>query len=128
MIPAAATLPSMKAAHSRQRSIRRHCRGLTLKDATRYAVDICFSFSCRATESKSLWSETERVWLGRETFLHWSICLADINIPAAVNSAISAPEDNDQLCNAVRAELIDYWVEKIAALPRRTRPRWLPLP
>jgi hypothetical protein len=128
MISAAANLPSINAAKSRQRSIRRHCRALSLKEATRYAVDICFSFSCRATESKSLWSETERVWLGRETFLHWAINLDDINIPASVNSAVAAPHDKEKLCDAVRAELTAYWTEQIAALPRRTRPRWLPLP
>ena len=112
----------------RQRSIRRHSCKVALKGAVRFAVDVCFRFRSRAVQGKALWSETERVWLGRETFLHWAIWLEDIDIPWAVATAAGAPSDVEQLRDAVRAELTSYWGERLAALPREPCPQWLPLP
>lgn len=112
----------------RQRSIRRRSCSLSLKDAIQMAADRCFRFRCRALEGKALWSETERVWLGSETFLHWAMWLKDIDIPWAVATAVGAPRDIDQLRGVVLAELTAYWAEQLAFLPRREQPRWLPLP
>ena len=128
MIRAAATLSSLQAPTGRQRSVRRHCGDLSLENAIRYAVGVCFRFKCRAAKGKALWSQTERVWLGRDTFLHWALCLVDIDIPWMVATAAGAPDDMEQLTSAVRAELTAYWAERLSALPRRRCPHWLPLP
>jgi hypothetical protein len=112
----------------RQRSLRQRSRKLSLKNAVRNAVDVYFRFESRAVQGKALWSDAERVWLGRETFLHWSLCLEDINIPWVVATAGEAPSDAEKLHLAVRAELMSYWADCLGALPRRTLPHWLPLP
>ena len=128
MIRATTISPSPHASTNRQRSIRRHCCKLALKNAVRFAADVCFRFRCRAIQGKALWSDAERVWLGRDTFLHWAISLEDIDIPWAVATAAGAPMDVEQLRGAVHAELVSYWVERLAALPRQKCPNWLPLP
>jgi hypothetical protein len=112
----------------RQATIRRRSCGLPLKHAVRSAVDVCFHFTSRAFRDEALWSATERVWLGRRTFLHWAIWLADIDIPWTVSTAEGAPHDVEQLRGAVLAELASYWSEQLAALPRRKKPGWIPLP
>ncbi len=112
----------------RQRAIRRHACKLPLKNAVRFAVNVCFRFRCRTTQGKALWSETERVWLGSDTFLYWALSLEDFDIPWAVATAAGAPQDVEQLRGEVRRELVSYWADRIAALPRREWPRWLPLP
>ena len=112
----------------RQRSIRRRARRYSLKEAVRYAVDVCFRFTGRAVQVKALWSETERVWLGSKTFLDWAMCLENIDIPWAVATAAGAPEDPGQLREAVLEELHAYWTDRLKALPSKERPHWLPLP
>jgi hypothetical protein len=112
----------------RQTTIQRRSCDLPLNRAVRSAVDVCFHFSFRAVQGEALWSATERVWLGKHTFLHWAMWLADIDIPWAVSTAAGAPHDVEQLRGAVFAELASYWTDRIAALPRRKKPRWLPLP
>ncbi|MGA2030930.1 MAG: hypothetical protein ABSG68_01635 [Thermoguttaceae bacterium] len=112
----------------RQRFIRRHSCGLPLKDAVRFAVDACFHFNGRAMHGKALWSQTERVWLGSDTFLHWAIWLEEINIPWTVATAAGAPRGMERLRGAVLAELASYWADRLASLPYQTEPRWLPLP
>lgn len=112
----------------RQRSLRRHSCSLQLKHAVRCAVDVCFRFKCRSILGKALWSETERAWLGSDTFLHWALWLEDINIPWTVATAVGAPEDVGELRRAVHTELASYWSDRMAALPRGEAPHWLPLP
>ncbi len=112
----------------RQRSVRRHCAGMPLRQAVRSAVRAYFHFTHRATRSKALWCETERVWLGSQTFLHWALCDADIDVPWSVAAACDAPEESDQLRAAVRDELAAYWTSQAARLPRMEQPGWLPLP
>src|SRR6185295_4977625 len=97
MIRAAERLCNPHASTRRQRSIRSHTRGLPLKSAIRYAVEVCFRFKCRAVQGKALWSETERVWMGSSTCFHWAISLQDIDIPRAVATAADAPKDMEQL-------------------------------
>ena len=113
---------------NRQRSIRRRTRRFPLRKAVRLAADACFQFSCRAVQTKSLWSRTERVWLGSNTFLHWAMSAEDIDIPWMVAGSAGAPTDVDQLRDRVLAELTSYWANRLAALPPREQPHWLPLP
>ena len=112
----------------RQRSIRRRARRYSLKKAVRFAVDVSFRFSGRAIQVKALWSERERVWLGSKTFLDWAMCVENIDIPWAVATAVGAPENVEQLREAVLAELHSYWADCLESLPDKERPRWLPLP
>jgi hypothetical protein len=112
----------------RQRSGRYRSSRLSLEDAVRDAVDVFFRFQYRDPRDKALWCETERVWLGRETFLHWALRDADFDIPWVVATAPDAPEDADALRKAVRAKLTAYWADRTASLPRREQPHWLPLP
>ncbi|MEI8372920.1 MAG: hypothetical protein WCJ35_08810 [Planctomycetota bacterium] len=112
----------------RQRSIRRRVPRYSLKQAVRFAVDVCFRFSGRAIQVKALWSETERVWLGSKTFLDWSMWIENIDIPWVVATAAGAPEDATQLRQEVLEELNSYWTNRLAVLPSKERPNWLPLP
>jgi len=66
--------------------------------------------------------------MGSKTFLHWAMYDADIDIPWIVAKATDAPDTADELHKAVRAELIAYWTEQLAALPRKSTPAWPPLP
>ena len=99
-----------------------------MKNAIRFAVDVCFRFDFRAMRGPSLWSKTERVWLGSNTFLHWAMCLEDIDIPWTVATAPGAPKDVEQLREEVLTELVAYWDDRLTALPKREQPNWLPLP
>jgi hypothetical protein len=92
------------------------------------AAQAFFRFTHRAEDSEALWSHGEHVWLGSQTFLHWAMCDAGIDVPWMVGEATDAPEAADQLHEAVRAELTAYWVEQLAALPRKSTPPWRPLP
>jgi hypothetical protein len=89
---------------------------------------VFFGFTHRKEVGEALWSETEHVWMGNETFLHWAIFEAEIDIPRVVATATDAPETAEGLRAAVRAELTAYWTDKTASLPRKEIPRWLPLP
>jgi hypothetical protein len=128
MISAETTRRPPHVSTGRQRAIRRHACKLPLKNAVRLAVDVCFRFRCRTLQGKALWCETEHVWLGSDTFLHWALWLEDFDIPWSVATAAGAPKDVEQLRGAVRKELVSYWDDRIAALPRSEWPRWLPLP
>lgn len=122
-------LPTRKhAASPRQRLVREHSRHLPLTRAVRTAVGAFFDFRYRDSRSKALWSESEQVWLGSETFLYWSLCDDEIDIPWVVARAPDAPQDPEELRRAVRAELVAYWSQRRRGLPRTDRPRWLPLP
>ncbi|NUQ61645.1 MAG: hypothetical protein HUU20_04100 [Pirellulales bacterium] len=112
----------------RQRSLRHRLRSLPLAGAVHLAAEAFFRFRYRAVRADALWSETEHVWLGSETFLHWAMWDAAIDIPWVVAAAADAPPDGDELRKAVRAELKAYWTEQVAGLPRKKSPGWLPLP
>ena len=112
----------------RQRVLRRYSRKRALGTAVRKAVDACFRFEFRAQHGQSLWSARERVWMGCDTFLHWSLQVQDIDIPWTVATAVGAPEDLVGLRSAVRTELLACWSERLASLPRGDDPRWLSLP
>jgi hypothetical protein len=112
----------------RQRFVRHRSSGLSLHRAVRLAVDVFFRFDSRAVQSKSLWSATERVWMGHTTFLDWAIRDGGINIPWVVATANDAPKAPEQLREAILAELMSYWRARLGSLPRRALPHWLPLP
>jgi hypothetical protein len=111
-----------------QRSIRRRASSRYLRGAVRLAAHASFRFTHRAKVAEALWSRNQRVWMGSKTFLHWAMCDPDIDIPWLVAGATDAPETASELHEAVRVELIAYWTEQLAALPRKSTPPWLPLP
>ena len=120
--------PPSRDLSARQRTVRRLASGRSLRAAVRMATFTFFRFTHRKKAGEALWSDTERVWLGNETFLYWAIFDTEIDIPSVVATAADAPETPDELRKAVRSELTAYWADKVASLPRRERPRWLPLP
>jgi hypothetical protein len=111
----------------RQRFGRRCSRQLSLARAVRRAADILFRFTYRDPRAKALWSETERVWLGSQTFFYWAFRDGEIDIPWVVAAASDAPADNADLHKRIRSELEAYWNEQTTSLPRK-RPHSLPLP
>jgi hypothetical protein len=120
--------PAASVPTARQRYVRSRSRRASLECAVRFAVDVFFAFKYRSSRACALWCETERVWLGSTTYLDWALCDADIGIPWTVATALDAPENADELREAVRAELIAYWALQMASLPSNEHPCWLPLP
>lgn len=112
----------------RQQSIRRRARHWSLSKAVCRAADAFFCFRYRAIREKALWSDSEHVWLGRETFLHWALWDAGIDIPWVVANSIDAPLAAGELRVAVAAELAAYWGKQLTSLARTEKPYWLPLP
>ncbi len=112
----------------RQRSVRHRASRLYLASAVRFAAQAFFGFTHRGEPAEALWSGREGVWLGSQTFLHWAMCDAHADIPWLVAAATDAPKTAHELREAVRAELIAYWAEELAVLPRTNRPAWSPLP
>ncbi|MBW3595990.1 MAG: hypothetical protein KY475_01800 [Planctomycetes bacterium] len=115
--------------HTRgQRRLRDHLGGRSLRSGVRMAARSFFGFTHRAAVGEALWSERERVWLGRKTFLHWALNDTAIDIPWLVTEANNAPDTDDELESAVRRELVKFWTDQLASLPRKNTPSWLPLP
>jgi hypothetical protein len=121
-------LPPPNGPSARQRAVRRRARGRPLQRAVWLAADAFFQFTHRATRGKALWSDSERAWLGSQTFLDWAMSDAEIHIPWVVATAADAPNAPDELRKAVQTELIAYWADQMASLPRKSNPHWLPLP
>ncbi len=113
---------------ARQRRVRRRARQLCFKAAVRLAADSLFDFTHRAAQGKSLWSDSVCVWLGSATFIHWAMGEVQINIPRIVAGADGAPDGVDEFHGAVQAELLSYWADRLASLPTKSTPGWLPLP
>jgi len=128
LVPAAPQAAAPHHPSHRQRLRHRRSRRLTLQVAVRDAVDTFFHFTQRDSPSKSMWSEAQRVWLGRATFLDWSLRDPEIDIPWVVARAADAPAGPEDLLEAVRDELTAYWAIQSGCLPCGTKPRWLPLP
>ena len=112
----------------RQRSLRHRACNLSLHGAVRLAVHSFFHFTHRAERTMALWCGSERVWLGRQTFLTWAMGDAGIDVPWLVAGAADAPQTTDRLREAVNVELIAYWTEQLDSLPSKNTPRWLALP
>jgi hypothetical protein len=111
-----------------QHRLRRRLGGQSLRRAVRHAVRSRFGFTHRAREGESLWSGREHVWLGRATFLHWSMYDALIDIPWLVGLARGVRGTDDERQDAIRSELLAVWKERLAALPSKSTPTWLSLP
>jgi hypothetical protein len=101
---------------------------LCFQVAVRLAADALFRFTHCATLGKALWSDSVCAWLGRATFIHWAMDEVDIDIPRVVAGTDGAPENADELYEAVRVELTAYWADCLAFLPSKSTPGWLPLP
>ena len=119
---------SVESPSGRQRSVRCRTRHQSLRKAVRFAADAFFRFEYRGSKVAALWSSAEHVWLGRETFLHWALWDAAIDIPWVVAEAADAPLAADALRAAVGEELHAYWKKQMASLPRKGKPYWMPLP
>ena len=113
---------------ARQRSVRHRASSLYLHAAVRLAAYTFFRFTHRAKRADALWCHSQGVWMGNKTFLDWAMRDAEIDIPWVVAEAADAPDRADELNEAVRAELVAYWAEQLAALPRKSTPLWPPLP
>ena len=111
-----------------QRRLRRRVRSMPMAGAVHAAAEAFFRFRYRGVQTGALWSESEHVWMGRETFLHWALCDGDIDIPWVVAETADAPSDEGELRDAVRDELISYWSACVKHLPKKKSPGWLPLP
>jgi hypothetical protein len=111
-----------------QQRLRNRLGSHSLRQAVRRAVHSQFGFTHRAEDGQSLWSHREHVWLGRTTFLHWALYDAMIDIPYLVSQASGAPGTDDERQEAVLKELLAVWHERLASLPSKSSPAWLPLP
>jgi hypothetical protein len=60
--------------------------------------------------------------------MHWSLCDPEIDIPRTIATAADVPATPQLLRRMVRRELDRYWADKLASLPRREAPGWMPLP
>jgi len=111
-----------------QLRMKRLARPLRFRAAVRVAVDTAFDFTHRTSAGKALWSDTVSVWLGRATFIHWAMGEVHNDIPRIVAETDGAPDDPDDLNEAVYLELAAYWANRLATLPPKSTPAWLPLP
>ena len=112
----------------RQQAVRRQVSGRSLRRAIRLAAFAFFRFTHASSSGEALWSESQRVWLGNKTFMHWSLLDPEIDIPRTVATAAGVPATPELLCRVVRRELNRYWTDKLASLPRRDAAGWVPLP
>lgn len=120
--------PTLGGLSARQRHVRHHARHLRFKAAVRLAADASFGFTHCAPGGKSLWSNTVSVWLGRATFMHWAMGNVHGDIPRLVADADGAPDNAEELREAVHVELKSYWADRLASLPPKSTPGWLSLP
>jgi hypothetical protein len=114
--------------NARQRAIGRHIGGRSLRRAVRLAAFAFFRFTHSSSSGEALWSETQRVWLGKKTYMHWAMSDPEIDIPRTVATAANVPAAPETLRRIVRGELNRYWTDKLSSLPRREAPGWMPLP
>jgi hypothetical protein len=114
--------------NARQQAVVRHVGGRSLRRAIRLAAFAFFRFTHSSSCGEALWSESQRVWLGKKTFMHWAMSDPEIDIPRTVSTAANVPAAPDALRRIVRGELNRYWTDKLACLPSREAPGWMPLP
>ncbi len=114
--------------NARQQAIGRQVGGRSLRRAVRLAAFAFFRFTHTSSSGEALWSESQRVWLGKKTFMHWSLSDPDIDIPRTVATAADVPPTPEMLEGMVRRELNRYWADKLTSLPCREAPGWMPLP
>lgn len=112
----------------RQKNLRSQLAGEDFDVAVRLAVKTLFRFTHRGVGSKALWSDAHVVWIGRSTFLNWSLEDPEFDIPWIVSKARNAPKNKDLLSEAVRNEITSIFAKQLTGLPRRKTGNWLPLP
>ena len=113
--------------NSSQMAIREKLNGVDFPEAVATAVTILFRFSHRAKGAKALWSRNHAVWLGRSTFMHWSLN-DEFDVPYCVSKAKNAPRNRAKLVEQVEQELTSQFADRLASLPKRNPGGWLPLP
>ncbi len=120
--------PTSSGLSSCQRRLRRQAQHVPFEAAVRLVADALFHFTHRETQAKALWSDSICAWLGSVTFVHWALGQADMDIPRIVAGADGAPDTVEALHEEVRLELLAYWADRLASLPPKSTPHWLPLP
>ena len=114
--------------NARQQAIGRHVGGRSVRRAVRLAAFAFFGFTHSNGAGDALWSDRQRVWLGKKTFIHWAMSDPDIDIPRTIAAAADVPPSPEALRRVVRRELDRYWTDKVTSLPAREAPGWMPLP
>jgi hypothetical protein len=114
--------------NTRQQAIGRQVGGRSLRRAVRLAAFAFFGFTHSNSSGEALWSDRQRVWLGKKTFIHWAMSDPDIDIPRTIATAANVPATPEALRRVVRRELDQYWSDKLTSLPPREAPGWMPLP
>lgn len=110
-----------------QVALRDSMEGLEFSEALPKAVARLFRFTHRAKDAKALWANSHNVWLGRTTFLHWSLNV-EFDIPWIVAKTKNAPRSREDLNKRVEEELLAYFAQRLTELPKRATGNWLPLP
>ena len=108
-------------------ALRRRLEGIEFQKAVGMVMRSLFQFTHRASNSKALWSSNQAVWLGKSTFLHWSLT-DEFDVPWLLAKAKNAPLDHELLHERVKSELTSYFSRRLSKLPKRSTGSWLPLP
>jgi len=122
------TFAASSALSARQRRAQDHARRVGFRAAVHVAADALFRFTHCRTQGRALWSDSTCAWLGSATFVHWAMEAGHIDIPRIVAETDGAPDTAEELHAAVRIELMVYWADRLASLPSKSTPGWLPLP
>ncbi len=111
----------------KQVALRNRLDGMEFDTAVPLAVKAMFRFSHRAKDAKALWANSQSVWLGRSTFLHWSLN-REFDLPWVLSKTRNAPRNKEELRDRVKSELTDYFADRLSQLPKKSTGSWLPLP
>lgn len=110
-----------------QTIMREKLTGVDFSEALPQAVERMFRFTHRAKDAKALWANSHNVWLGRTTFVHWSVN-EEFDIPWILSKTKNAPRNREDLKKRVEEELMTYFMARLSVLPKRQTGNWLPLP
>lgn len=110
-----------------QKNLREKLDGVDFSEALPQAVNRMFRFTHRAKDAKALWANSHNVWLGRTTFLHWSLN-DEFDLPWILAKTKNAPRSREDLNKRVEEELAVYFAARLTELPKRATGNWLPLP
>ncbi len=110
-----------------QIKLREKVTGVDFTEALPQVVNRLFRFTHRAKDAKALWANSHNVWLGRATFLHWSLN-SEFDVPWIMSKTKNAPRSRVDLNKRIEKELAEYFAERLTELPKRGTGNWLPLP
>ena len=110
-----------------QNNLRDKVTGVDFSEALPQVVNRLFRFTHRAKDAKALWANSHNVWLGRTTFLHWSLN-EEFDVPWIMSKTKNAPRNREDLNKRIEEELATYFAERLGELPKRGTGNWLPLP